>query len=142
MSRPLDIHYLDHQIFVRLSSRTSPEAKKAGLILLKNVLFNRTLSFPFFFSAIWVLPRYVSGCKLLRPLNKFLSLTCSQSLLKLNCFKLVVCMVSNRYRCVPLEIKKYFTVPCVFGAAPWGISAQGLGTSDLFGRNVSMGKYN
>lgn len=54
------------------------------------------------------------------------------------------CVVSTRRCCVSLEILKYATVPCAFAAVPWGVSAQGLGTSDLVssGRNVSMRKYN
>lgn len=46
MSRPPDIHYLDHQTSGRLPSWTNAEAKNAGLIFPKNVLFTvRTLNF-------------------------------------------------------------------------------------------------
>lgn len=46
ISRPRDIHYPDQQSSRGLHSRTNPEAKKAGLTYLKNVLVTiRTLSF-------------------------------------------------------------------------------------------------
>lgn len=46
MSRPPDVHYLDHQTSERLPSWTNAEAKNAGLILLKIVLFTvGTLNF-------------------------------------------------------------------------------------------------
>ena len=47
LSRLPDIHYPNHQISGRLLFQTNPEAKNAGLILLKNVLF--TLNF----SLLW-----------------------------------------------------------------------------------------
>lgn len=86
MSRPPDIYYLDHQTSGRLPSWTNAEAKNAGLILLKNVLFTvRTLSFSFFFGTLWVWPSCVSDLQTLRPLNKFLPFISSQSLLILLC---------------------------------------------------------
>lgn len=47
----------DHRTSGRLSFQINPEAKNAGLILLKKLLFTiKTLNFSFFFRTIWVLP--------------------------------------------------------------------------------------
>ena len=81
-SRPLDTHYPHHWISGRLPSQTDPEAKNAGLVLLKNVAFTiRTLRFSFFFRTLWVLLSCVFNLQILRPLNKSLSLFSCPSLL-------------------------------------------------------------
>lgn len=81
-SMPADMHYSDHQTSVRLLSQTNPEAKNAGPILLKNLLFTvRTLYSSLFFRTIWVLPGSVSDLQILRHINKSLSFISISSLL-------------------------------------------------------------
>lgn len=49
-------------------------------------------------------------------------------MLKLNYFKLIVLMVSNRCQCVSFENGKHPQAPHEFAMAPWGALADRLGT--------------